>query len=135
VVSFPGTYHGILRRQAYAKFMAVPTYTYLKLKMPRPKGVITISTKLQHAYECDAECFHFVDSLIFSNELAAEPIPEVLDIPETTKRATWSFEPTKDAEVLMSNDGRTLRIGSTLKPEQEEALVRFLKENLDVFAS
>jgi hypothetical protein len=76
-----------------------------------------------------------VDSLIFSNELAAEPIPEVLDIPETTKRATWSFEPTKDAEVLMSNDGRTLRIGSTLKPEQEEALVRFLKENLDVFAS
>jgi hypothetical protein len=34
----------------------------------------------------------------------------------------------------MSDDGRTLHIGSTLESEQEEALVRFLKVNLDVFA-
>jgi hypothetical protein len=47
----------------------------------------------------------------------------------------YSFELAKDTkEVLMSDDGRTLRIGSTLEPEQEEALVHFLKGNLDVFA-
>jgi hypothetical protein len=35
-------------------------------------------------------------------------------------------EPAKDAkEVLMFDDGSTLRIGSTLEPEQEEALVVF----------
>jgi hypothetical protein len=45
VVGFPGTYHAILGRPAYTKFMAVLNFTYLKLKMPRPKGVITIDTK------------------------------------------------------------------------------------------
>jgi hypothetical protein len=135
VVGFPGTYHTILGRPAYAKFMVVPNYTYLKLKMPGPKGVITVNTKLQHAYECDVECFHFVDSLIHSNELAEEPFPDVLDISETAKWAACSFKPTKDAkEVLMSDDGCTVCIGSTLKPEQEEVLVRFLEVNLDIFA-
>ena len=38
VVGFRGTYHAILGRPCYAKFMAIPNYTYLKLKMPGPKG-------------------------------------------------------------------------------------------------
>jgi hypothetical protein len=57
VVGFPGTYHAILGRPAFAKFMAVPNYTYLKLKMPGPKGIITFGTTFQYAYECDDECF------------------------------------------------------------------------------
>ena len=44
VVGFHGTYHAILGRLCYAKFMAIPNYTYLKLKMPGPCRVITIST-------------------------------------------------------------------------------------------
>jgi hypothetical protein len=44
--------------------MAVPNYIYLKLKMLGPKGVITIDTKFQHAYECDIECFQFAKALI-----------------------------------------------------------------------
>ena len=44
VVGFHGTYHVILGRPCYAKFMAVPNYTYLKLKMSGPSGVITIGT-------------------------------------------------------------------------------------------
>jgi hypothetical protein len=32
VVGFRGTYHAVLGRPCYAKFMAVPNYTYLKLK-------------------------------------------------------------------------------------------------------
>jgi hypothetical protein len=42
VVGFQGTYHAVLGRPCYAKFMVIPNYTYLKLKMPGPKGVITI---------------------------------------------------------------------------------------------
>jgi hypothetical protein len=38
VVGFRGTYHAVLGRPCYAKFMAVPNYTYLKLKMPGPNG-------------------------------------------------------------------------------------------------
>ena len=44
VVGFPGTFHAILGRPCYAKFMAVPNYTYLKLKMSGPHGVITVGT-------------------------------------------------------------------------------------------
>ena len=36
VVGFPGTFHAILGCPSYAKFMAVPNYTYLKLKIPGP---------------------------------------------------------------------------------------------------
>jgi hypothetical protein len=38
VVGFRGAYHAILGRSCYAKFMAVPNYTYLKMKMSGPKG-------------------------------------------------------------------------------------------------
>ena len=44
VVGFHGTYHAILGHPCYAKFMTVPNYTYLKLKMLRPCRVITISS-------------------------------------------------------------------------------------------
>jgi hypothetical protein len=42
VVGFSGTYHAILGWPTCAKFMAVPNYTYLKLKIPGPKGIITV---------------------------------------------------------------------------------------------
>ena len=44
VVGFPRTFHAILGRQCYAKFMAIPNYIYLKLKMSGPCRVITIGT-------------------------------------------------------------------------------------------
>ena len=44
VVGFHGTYHAILGCPFYAKFMAIPNYTYLKLKMLGPRGVITVGT-------------------------------------------------------------------------------------------
>jgi hypothetical protein len=44
VVGFRGTYHVVLGRPCYAQFMAILNYTYLKLKMPGPNGVITISS-------------------------------------------------------------------------------------------
>jgi hypothetical protein len=47
IVDFPGAYHAILGRPCYAKFMVVLNYTYLKLKMPGPHGIITIGGDLQ----------------------------------------------------------------------------------------
>ena len=44
VVGFHGTYHAILGRLCYTKFMAVPNYTCLKLKMLGLGGVITVGT-------------------------------------------------------------------------------------------
>jgi hypothetical protein len=61
-VGFSGTYHAILGRLTYAKFIAMPNYTYLKLKIRGPKGIITVGTTYQHSFECNAKCFQFAHS-------------------------------------------------------------------------
>jgi hypothetical protein len=43
VVDIKGPYHAILGRLCYAKFMAAPNYTYLKLKMLGPNDLIIVS--------------------------------------------------------------------------------------------
>jgi hypothetical protein len=43
VADFETSYHAILGRPAIAKFMVVPHYTYLVLKMPSPVGVLSLS--------------------------------------------------------------------------------------------
>ena len=53
VVDFEGPYHAILGIPYYTKFMAIPSYAYLKLKMLGPHGVITIMGCFQDAYECE----------------------------------------------------------------------------------
>ncbi|XP_066361163.1 uncharacterized protein [Miscanthus floridulus] len=42
VVDFPNIYHALLGQPCFAKFMAIPNYTYMKLKMLGPKGVIIV---------------------------------------------------------------------------------------------
>ena len=70
VVGFHGTFHAILGPPCYAKFMVVPNYTYLKLKMLGPCGVITIGTSFQCAYKCEVECCERALAIIASEELA-----------------------------------------------------------------
>ena len=43
IVPFHSGYHALLGRIAFAMFNTVPHYAYLKLKMPGPRGVITIN--------------------------------------------------------------------------------------------
>jgi hypothetical protein len=118
VVGFSGTYHAILGRPAYAKFMAMPNYTYLKLKIPGPKGIITIGPTYQRAYECDVECFQFAEATIRSKKLHVEPRSEDQDVPESSKHAACSFKLAKDIkDAVVSDDSRTLRIGTTLDPK------------------
>jgi len=42
VADFESSYHAILGRPALAKFMAIPHYLYLLLKMPGPNGVLSL---------------------------------------------------------------------------------------------
>src|SRR6185436_264411 len=72
VVGFRGAYHAILGQPRYAKFMAIPNYTYLKLKMSGPKGVITVGSSFEHAYECDVECVEHAEALAVDKALAAD---------------------------------------------------------------
>jgi hypothetical protein len=118
VVGFSGRYHVILGRPAYAKFMVVHNYTYLKLKINDPKGIITVGPTYQRTYKCDTECFQFAEAIIRSVRLRVEPRSEDQDVPESSKLAACSFEPAKEVkDAVVSDDGRTLRIGTALDPK------------------
>ena len=57
VANFNTMYHAILGRPALAKFMAMPHYTYLVLKMPIEQGVLSLRANLDVAYNCEKESF------------------------------------------------------------------------------
>ena len=101
VVSFHGTYHAILGHPFYAKFMAIPNYTYLKLKMPGPCRFITIGTSFQH----EVECYEHATTIVTSKELAAIK-KEVAEEAPDPKQLTGSFETIEGAkEVLIDPSG------------------------------
>jgi hypothetical protein len=120
VVGFHGTYHAILGRPCYAKFMAVPNYTYLKLKMPGPKGVIIVGPPYEHAYECDVECVEHGEAIVESATLAADLDSFAKEIPDP-KRHTGNFELAEDVKLVPldpnSSDGKALKVSATLDPK------------------
>ena len=120
IVEFAETFHAILGRPCYAKFTAVPNYTYLKLKMSGPHGVITVGTSFQRAYECEVECCDHATAIVASRELAAlkEEVSE--EVPDV-KKSTGSFELAEGfKEVLIdpsSSEGKMIHIGTTLSSD------------------
>jgi hypothetical protein len=55
VLDWPLQYHAILGRPEFAKFMAVPHNAYLALKIPGPKGVITVQGSFEVSNTCGKE--------------------------------------------------------------------------------
>ena len=84
IVPFRSVYHALLGRTAFARFNAVPHYAYLKLKMPRPRGVITVNGNTEHSLRTEehtATLAAEVQSNLFRQNfnLAVKP-------PDTVKR-------------------------------------------------
>ena len=100
--------------------MAIPNYTYLKLKMLGPRGVITVGTSFQRAYECEVECCGHAAMVVASRELPALREEVAKKMPDA-KKSSRSFESTEGSnEVLVdpsSSEGKTVRIGTTLSSE------------------
>src|SRR3954447_3507464 len=67
VVEWKSQSHAILGRPAFARFMAVPHYAYLKLKMPGPHGVITTSSSFVRSDRCDKE-FHKISETLGTHQ-------------------------------------------------------------------
>jgi len=116
VVGFQGTYHAIIGRPGYAKSMAIPNYTYLKLKMPGPKGVITVSSSFEHAYECD----EYGEAVENSTELVAKLEALAAEAPELKCHA-GSFEPAEGTKKIPldpnNSDGKVQTISADLDPK------------------
>jgi hypothetical protein len=100
--------------------MVVPNYTYLKLKMLGPKGIITVGSTYRHAYECDVECVEYTETIAESEALIADLDCLSKEAPDA-KRHTGNFEPAeavKSVSLDPSNDAfKHVRIGSKLDPK------------------
>lgn len=75
VADFESSYHAILERLALAKFMVIPHYPYLLLKMPRPHGVLSLRGNLKRAFDCDVQAIQ-----IAAKAQAASEKKEVITI-------------------------------------------------------
>jgi hypothetical protein len=80
---------------ALSKFMVIPHYAYLVLKMPRPRGVISITGVIKQAFDCDRESCEMGDRLTASVELqelkqalAESPPPSDPVMPEANTSKT-----------------------------------------------
>ena len=120
MVGFKGAYQAILGQPWYTKFMAIPNYTYLKLKMPDPYGVITVGSTYQRTYQCEVESCELASAVIAPEELALIRANVPDEAPDSNHKA-GSFEPTEDVkEVPLDPQGlgdKKLRVGATLTPK------------------
>jgi hypothetical protein len=55
VADFETAYNAFLGRAALSKFMAIPHYAYLVLKMSGPRGVINLRGDVKRAFDYDRE--------------------------------------------------------------------------------
>ena len=118
VVDFLGSYHAILGQPCYAKFMEIPNYTYLKLKMSGLNGVITVGSTFSHAYTCDREHYELATAVINSSELPwlrESSTPAVPDCNKPTSSTAFRpLEETKAVGIDPSDPTKMMRIGTQL---------------------
>jgi hypothetical protein len=79
--------------------MVVPNYTYLKLKMPGPNGVITVGPTYRHAFECKVECVEYAEALVESEALIADLESLSKEVPDV-KRHAGNFEPAETVKFV-----------------------------------
>ncbi|XP_066351734.1 uncharacterized protein [Miscanthus floridulus] len=118
VVDFLGSYHAILGRSCYTKFMAIPNYTYLKLKIPGPNNIITIGTTFSHAYTYDCEHYELTTTVINFVELPELENSATPAVPDCNGPTSSSaFHPTKETkavEIDPTDPTKMVRIGTKL---------------------
>jgi hypothetical protein len=101
--------------------MVVPNYTYLKMKMSRPKGIITVGSSIKHAFDCDIECVEHAEALALDEALVASMEKLVNEDLDSTAKHASSFEAAEQTkEVPLDHaapEGKALRVSSTLSPK------------------
>jgi hypothetical protein len=127
VADFETSYHAILGRPAITKFMAVPHYTYLVLKMPSPAGVLSLQGDSKISFECDTEVVELattnqVPNTVMEIYVASKKLaPSELDIPEKSDKANKP-QPSEEVQVKAidletGNGSNTTMIGVGLDPK------------------
>ena len=126
VVKLKSPYHALFGRPAYARFMARPCYVYLKIKMPGPKGPITVDGDRRIARECEEGDAAYAEVACAAEELKyhqanvdpADMSP--LKKPTTDAEPPLKFKPTNDTKTVDFVPGDSTKqftIGTGLDPK------------------
>jgi hypothetical protein len=127
VADFETSYHAILGRPSIAKFMAVPHYTYLVLKMPSPAGVLSLQGDLKTSFDCDTEAVELAATNQVPNAMmeiyvaSMKFAPSELDISEKSDNANKP-QPAEEVQVKTidlgtGDNSKTTTIGAGLDPK------------------
>jgi hypothetical protein len=141
VADFETTYNAFLDRPALTKFMAIPHYAYLVLKMSGPNGLISIKRYAKHAYDFGRESCEMTDMLLASTKLQelkkalAEYHPDLIMSKAKTSELSIQSEDTLSKMIPLSlgEPSKVAHVGNNLDPKQKLTLIKFLKENRDIF--
>jgi hypothetical protein len=127
VADFETSYHAILGKPAIAKFMAMPHYTYLVLKMPSPAGVLSLQGDLKISHDCDTEAVEIASTNEVPNAMmevyaaSKKLATSELDIPEKSDSANKPQPPeevlVKTIDLGTGDPSKTTTIGAGLDPK------------------
>ena len=113
--------------------MAATHPAYNLMKMPGSKGVLTVVGDAKEAL--------MILKLAFKTAATAQPADadtsKVKEAAPTKKKQLFAQNKAETKQVPVEEDGppgATFTIGANLEPDQEEALVKFLRANKEVFA-
>jgi hypothetical protein len=121
VVDFSSPYHVILGWLCYVKFMVIPSYAYLKLKIHGPTRVITMEAKTQRALDCEQSSIELAVAMVTIAELRELSIrlPMALLGPEMPPMFSI-FKADEDAKAMQinaENPAKTVQIRADLDPK------------------
>jgi hypothetical protein len=121
VVDSPSQYHIILGRPAFARFMAVPHYAYLKLWMPANRGPLTIIGSFARSENCDKDFNSLSQTFGVHEELhhIRESTNMDVDPPAQQNAPELSFDASKDMrehQIHSTDPSKTARVSNSLSP-------------------
>jgi hypothetical protein len=121
VIDWPSQYHAILGRLAFARFMAVPHYAYLKLRMPANTGRMTISGSCALFENYDKDFNTLSQKFGIHEELHHIRESTNMDITPVVQQTApeLSFDVSKDTreqQIHPTDPSKTARVSNSLSP-------------------
>jgi hypothetical protein len=91
------------------------------MKMPGPKGVITVGSSIEHTFDCHVECVEHAEALALDEALVATMEKLVNEDHYSTAKLAGSFEAAEHTKEVpldpAAPKGKALRVSSTLDPK------------------
>jgi hypothetical protein len=121
VANFEGTYHAILGRPTLTRFMAVPYYSYMVLKMPTEQGVLPLRGNVYTTYTCEEESFKVAEAIDLSIRME-QTLVDASKIPASQlkileRQAPWKHIKSnehKEVQLVDGDPSKTALVGANL---------------------